>query len=486
MVFTFGDPIPVAVTISTNFPNPPAARVDFYRGGILFASSSNAPFSAVATNSPPGSNSFYVVAIDSTGQAYQSPVVSVVVLNMGVTILSPLDGSNFSNTNPIPVSVAILLPGGFTMTEVDFYADGQKFGQATSSPWNAVWSSVTPGAHKLTATGADNDGGSYLSTPVFVSVASILVQSNSVWKYLDNGSNQGTNWVTPGFDDSAWASGPAPLGYSDSNGRLPLTTNSYGLDASNKFTTTYYRQAFVVTNAANTNLVLDIQRDDGALVYLNGVEVGRFNMPTGLITYATFASTVAADDGGTTFSTNVNPALLINGTNVLAVEIHQSDLLSSDIWFVMDLVGVPLIIRNQPPLAQLTSPTNGAYFFAPATIALAASASDSDGTVAKVEFFSDGARLGQTTNSPYGLIWTNPPIGWHVLQAIATDNQGAVGGSAQPTIIVFDAVGTPLAQITNPASAQIFYGPTNVTISALAAAGSGVTNAISRQRLADW
>src|SRR2546421_11419548 len=143
------------------------------------------------------------------------------------------------------------------MVDVGFYVDGQRLIPAGTN-LNTVWSNVVSGVHKLTASGADNNGGTWVSSPVLISVASTIVQSNSVWKYLDNGSNQGTNWVTPGFDDSGWASGLAPLGYSDSNGRFPLTTNSYGLDASNKFTTTYYRQSFAVTNSANTNLFLDI------------------------------------------------------------------------------------------------------------------------------------------------------------------------------------------------------------------------------------
>src|SRR5262249_18372749 len=61
MVVTEGDAIPVSVTIDPDFPNPPATRVDFYRGGVLFASSTAVPFSAIASNTPAGTNSFYVI-----------------------------------------------------------------------------------------------------------------------------------------------------------------------------------------------------------------------------------------------------------------------------------------------------------------------------------------------------------------------------------------------------------------------------------------
>ena len=84
----------------------------------------------------------------------------------------------------------------------------------------------------------------------------------------------------------------------------------------------------------------------------------------------------APDDGSTVFSTNVNPALLVEGTNVLAVEVHQSDLGSSDVWIDVELLGFAPIIRNQPPLVTLDSPVYNAYYLAPASITLTATASD--------------------------------------------------------------------------------------------------------------
>lgn len=69
-------------------------------------------------------------------------------------------------------------------------------------------------------------------------VVDTLVPAGSVWKYLDNGTDQGTAWRGTGFDDSAWASGPAPLGYGD-----PVsTTVNYGPDPNNKYITTYFRK----------------------------------------------------------------------------------------------------------------------------------------------------------------------------------------------------------------------------------------------------
>src|SRR5262249_29214824 len=135
------------------------------------------------------------------------------------------------------------------------------------------------GAASATVTIADND--------------TSLVAAGSVWKYLDNGSNQGTAWRTTAFNDSAWGAGPAQLGYGDGDEQTVL---SYGPNPNNKYITTYFRRAFTVANpsAYTGGLTLNLLRDDGAVVYLNGTEVWRSNMPSGAIGYRTLAATTVA------------------------------------------------------------------------------------------------------------------------------------------------------------------------------------------------
>src|SRR5829696_10145978 len=74
-----------------------------------------------------------------------------------------------------------------------------------------------------------------------------LVPTGATWKYLDNGTDQGTAWRAPSFSDLTWPSGPAQLGYGDGD---EATTVGFGSDANNKFITTYFRRAFSVTNPA--------------------------------------------------------------------------------------------------------------------------------------------------------------------------------------------------------------------------------------------
>jgi YD repeat-containing protein len=88
------------------------------------------------------------------------------------------------------------------------------------------------------------------------------------------------------------------------------------------------------------------------------------------------------------------------------------------------------------PAVTLTSPANNAAFAFPASITISADASDSDGTISKVEFFQGSTKLGETTTSPYSFLWNNPALGAYTLTAKATDNAGATTTSSPVNILV--------------------------------------------------
>jgi hypothetical protein len=181
-----------------------------------------------------------------------------------------------------------------------------------------------------------------------------LIASGALWKYYDFGLNLGTNWRSSGYSDASWAQGPSQLGYGDGD---EATTVSYGSDPNNKYITTYFRKSFTLSNAgAYISLILNIVRDDGAVVYLNGTEIYRSNLPTGTIAYNTLASAaISGTDESAWYSASVNPSLLVTGNNVIAVEMHQNSITSSDISFNFRLLGsrVPVITRG-PYLQTLT------------------------------------------------------------------------------------------------------------------------------------
>ena len=182
-----------------------------------------------------------------------------------------------------------------------------------------------------------------------------LVAAGSTWRYLDDGSDQGTAWRAPGFNDASWASGAAELGYGDDG---EATVVSFGPDGGSKHITTYFRQTFNATDVAGfTSLSLEIVRDDGAIVYLNGTELIRPNMPGGAVDYLTTAAgTVGGADESTFFNFAIPTSALVEGENTIAVEIHQISGSSSDISFDLRLRGVrsnsadPLFLTETGPL----------------------------------------------------------------------------------------------------------------------------------------
>ena len=180
-----------------------------------------------------------------------------------------------------------------------------------------------------------------------------IVPAGSAWRYLDDGSNQGTQWRETLFDDSRWPSGRAELGYGDGG---EATVVRYGPNPTNKYITTYFRRAFSVSDPSKyQNLILNVLMDDGAVVYLNGSEVFRTNMPSGTITYRTLAvSGLAVPAEQEWHTTIVQPVHLVAGTNVLAVEVHQNRSNSSDMSFNLSLTGtqgdIPVSVQKGPYL----------------------------------------------------------------------------------------------------------------------------------------
>ena len=172
----------------------------------------------------------------------------------------------------------------------------------------------------------------------------LLVTSSSSWRYLDTGGNAGTAWRNLAYDDSSWSNGLAQLGFNDGDEATPIRQNGTNGQPTITF---YFRQKFVVPNPGLfTNLALWLLRDDGGVAYLNGSEVYRSPsmpaLPT-TITYQTLAnaqgSSAPADN--TVDRTNLSPSLLLTGTNVVAVEIHQHRSDSSDVSFAFSLTAQP-------------------------------------------------------------------------------------------------------------------------------------------------
>jgi len=162
------------------------------------------------------------------------------------------------------------------------------------------------------------------------SISDTVFPMNSVWKYWDNNSIPATNWNTSAYNDASWKSGPAQLGYGDKQGK-EATVLGYGPDPNNKYPTAYFRKTFTINDLSDKdNFEVTIYVDDGAAVYINGTEIGRYNLPAGTLTFNTY--TLTWNDGEYAYF-SVPKSILKEGDNLIAAEVHQTSGSSSDIIF---------------------------------------------------------------------------------------------------------------------------------------------------------
>jgi hypothetical protein len=160
-----------------------------------------------------------------------------------------------------------------------------------------------------------------------------LISLNDTWKYWDQNAAPAGNWKAgSSYDDSQWSTGISSFGY----GQEVNTIISYGGNGSNKYITAYFRKIVTLDDTLNKNsFEITARIDDGAVFYINGVEVHRYDLPDGDINYNTRA--ITAWGGAETVIFEVQKSWLKEGENVFAVEVHQAAPTSSDLVFDLSL-----------------------------------------------------------------------------------------------------------------------------------------------------
>jgi parallel beta-helix repeat protein len=161
----------------------------------------------------------------------------------------------------------------------------------------------------------------------------------STWKYRDEALAPPADWNSPNYDDRNWTQGKAEFGYGDGD---EATTLQYGNDPNNKTITYYFRQNFHIDTISNiVNLFFRFKADDGAVIYVNGKEIYRFNVPSQptKIEFNTLASSNISGTAENEFrSIEIPKTTLQSGENLIAVEVHQVNPSSSDISFEGELL----------------------------------------------------------------------------------------------------------------------------------------------------
>lgn len=163
-----------------------------------------------------------------------------------------------------------------------------------------------------------------------------LVPAEADWRYRDDGADLGAEWRAPTYDDAAWLVGAAQFGFGSGEQQTPI---NFGGDAVQKHVTTYFRRSFTVPSGTLLEkLVVRAFYKGGMIVYLNGAEILRKALPTNP-TSTTLAGSGRGKFKDAWYTEEINPQLLVPGTNTLAVEVHLDALNSPEMSFDLQLEG---------------------------------------------------------------------------------------------------------------------------------------------------
>jgi hypothetical protein len=196
-------------------------------------------------------------------------------------------------------------------------------------------------SHSYVVTAFDMNGNTTASNTATVNPVANpnLLAFGSSWKWFYAEGGPAADWASPSFDDASWATGLGEFGYGDSDEKTVISSAP-----TPRPLTAYFRTTVNVDNpAAFASVLASLIRDDGAVVYVNGVEVGRDNLPAGPIAFSTPSSTIISDRTAekTPVQITIPSSAFQPGANVIAVEVHNSDRWSGDLSMDLKLTGQP-------------------------------------------------------------------------------------------------------------------------------------------------
>ena len=329
---------------------------------------------AEAEFSDPVTGDWFVITKDSPYNIYTAPKSLLdVTNNIQLTLVQSF---NFKKPNAADISPLgnEILVRQEDFAQVFLRTNGQSISSALAEASNGIpVTGIAGGEPNGEAIGFDYYGGGYFTVSDSISSGvqplryfartsfdgptppRMLVPPAANWKYLANGSDQGTAWRAANFNDASWSSGAAQLGYGDGDEQ---TIVSYGGNANSKYITTYFRKTFVATNVNHiANATLKLVVDDGANIFLNGTAIASINLNSNAA-FTTLAGAMTNTLRDTWQSYAVDPRLLTEGTNTIAAEVHLAAANSNSLSFDLQLIAT-----DGPFITGITRSANQAKIF---------------------------------------------------------------------------------------------------------------------------
>ena len=437
-------PALVAITATASDTDGTVTMVQFYAGATLIGSDATAPYSMSWSNVAAGSYLLTAVARDDDGLTTTSAARSINVNSSNqaptVSLTAPANGATFTAPAPITVTATAGDPDG-TVATVQFYAGTTLIGTDSSSPYSVTWNNAPSGTYSLTAVAQDNAGATTTSAARSITVtgASGLPAG---WTSSDIGSpalpgrttfSNGTFSVVGAGANIFSTSDQFQFAHQQRSGDLDVVARVATLQDAD----IWGKAGIMIRSSLDAGSayasVLVTPQDDILLqsrpspgAQSSTVAGNSSELPVWL-KLARRGSTVTAftSANGTSWTTIGQVTLALPSTFYVGLAVTSRDVASLS-TAAFDSVTIQPVSQtgNQPPAINLTSPAIGAPFTAPATIALAATASDVDGTIARVDFYAGATLLATDFSSPYTYTWSGVAAGSYGITAVAQDNGG--------------------------------------------------------------
>ncbi|MEO6201525.1 MAG: fibrinogen-like YCDxxxxGGGW domain-containing protein [Cryobacterium sp.] len=222
---------------------------------------------------------------------------------------------SISATKVLANPVTVTVPGSAFVTGANVITAEVHSGyRATPSHSFELGAEATLGTQPEPTPGADP-----IPEPGSVPAGTVMVAPASTWSYYYEATDPSPEWNTTGFDLSPWKTGRAPLGW----GQASIGTTLAATDP--KPLTSYYRRSFTVEDPARiSSLEFTTRADDGIVLYLNGAELTRANLPAGPVTSGTYATiSPSVRNPSDPVVVQVPGSSLLAGTNVITAEVHS-------------------------------------------------------------------------------------------------------------------------------------------------------------------
>ncbi|MDF2456295.1 MAG: hypothetical protein K0R51_2288 [Cytophagaceae bacterium] len=370
-----------------------------------------------------------------------------------VSITSPANNS----VHVAPANLAIQANAADAdglVLKVDFYNGSVLLGSDNSTPYTYAWNNLAVGTYAITARVTDNSGVVVTSSVVNVTVNDVPVMRGTVYQHcggsagyvveLEQGDYTTAQLAAKGILNNDISSLTVTSGY-----EIVL----YDQDNFQGTWQVYRADAACLTSTGFNDLTSSLKIRPVTVNVLPTVSISSPANNAIFTTPANLSLTASAADAdglvlkvdfynGTTLLGSDNSAPYTYAWNNVAVGSYSITARVTDNSYVTVtssavtvVVNTPVVV-NQPPSITLTAPANNQTYNAPASVTITAAASDADGTVSKVEFYSGSLLLGSDATAPYSFTWTNVAAGNYSISAKVTDNNNTSVTSAVAAIVV--------------------------------------------------